>query len=253
MNNTLPPRNHNSPPSDIEYLGENLTLRHIALLRQAEEHIEFVKQIPGEFHVQAEADFTSDFIKKVQTCFKSLEKARAEEKEPFLRQGQFVDTFFGDMKKKLQRVENKAIAPLNLWLQEKAREERALREAEAMMLRKEQEAAMREAAQSSSKPAQEAIVIIDHAITMSEVAKVADIAAAAPLESMSAAQGKFSAAGLKKVWRGEIRNAADLDMQKLKPYFTLPELQKALDRFVKAGGRQCEGAVIIESMEAKVK
>lgn len=245
---------HNKPPSDIDILGESLTLRYISLIRQAEDHIEFVKNIPSQFHVQEEADFVSDFIKKVQTCFKSLEKARTEEKEPFLRQGQFVDDFFKKLKNKLQEVETKAIGPLNMWLAEQARQERAQREQEAEQLKREQEAAMKVVMETPSDTHENSLrEIFDHAITMTEVARAAENIATAPLESMAAAKGKFSAAGLKKVWRGEIRNAADLDLNKLRPHFTLPELQKVLDRFVKAGGRQCEGAVITESMETKVK
>lgn len=255
MNESLPPRNHNVPPSDIEYLGENLTLRHVTLIRKAEEHVEFVKRIPDHFHSQMEADFTSDFIKRVQVCFKDLEKCRAEEKEPFLRQGQFVDTFFRDYKDKLQATEKKALSPLNEWLHEQARAEKARREEEANDLRREREAAIRAAADidRATMTGQEVTETIDHAIIMTEVVKVADAVAAAPLVSMASSRGEYSAAGLQKVWRGEVRDVSQLDMHKLRAHFTLPELQKALNRFVKSGGRQCEGAAITEEIETKVK
>src|SRR5882757_175947 len=83
----LPPKNHNKPPSDVEFLGENLTIRHVSLIRESEKHAALLDKIPAQFTEQMEANFISDFIKDATFCLKSLEDAREEEKRPFLRQG----------------------------------------------------------------------------------------------------------------------------------------------------------------------
>jgi hypothetical protein len=249
------PRNHNNPPSDLQYLEDNLTLRHVALIRQAEDHIKFVANIPAEFSEQNEADFTSDFIKKVQQCQKELERNRKEEKEPFLRQGQFVDTFFMDIGKKLGAVIERANTPLKTFLMKRAQAEQARRDAEVLAMRKEQEEAMRAAAQvnRAAVPVQEVTAIIDHAITMTQVAKTAEAVAAAPIQSMAKSAGKVGATMLKPEWVGTIKDVEALDLHKLRPYIPAGELQKALDRFVKQGGRACEGAEIKEVMGVKTR
>ena len=259
--NDLAPKNHNNPPSDLEILAEQITLRHVAIIRQAEAQIAMADNIPDGLQLgkdatctaEQEASFLTDFVKKIQTVFKELERQRAGEKEPFLRQGQFVDTFFGDMKKKLQVAENKAMAPLNAYMQAKAWEEKYQREIEAEALRQEQAMALRAAGDTSGKQAAEATKIIDHAITMTHAAEVATAAAAAPIQTMAAAKGKVGSAGLRKVWRGTLKDKNGLDLSTLRPYLTEKVLQAALDAFVKAGGRRCEGAVIEEIIETKVK
>ena len=124
---SLPPKSHNNPPSDIEILEDQLALRHVSLMRDADAKNKLAAKIPEVFTAQNEADFVSDFIKEISALQKSLESARKEEKEPFLRQGQFVDKFFGDYIKGLDADIEKAKTPLTVWLKKCAAEEQARR------------------------------------------------------------------------------------------------------------------------------
>jgi hypothetical protein len=244
------PKNHNNPPSETEYLRENLTLRHVQLIRKAEEYIQTAARIPAEFTQDVEASYTTDFLKNLQECTKDLERNREEEKSPFLRQGQLVDSFFNELKMKVAEAGKRAAAVLNAYLQKKAAEEAARRAAEAEQMRLEQLAAHRDVITAMPDKVEAAV---EHATTMNTVAKVAQTIAAQSVTSMATATGKRSVAALKTSWEGTITDVANLDLNKLRPYFTLPDLQKVVDRYVKQGGRQCEGVKITESVGVKVK
>ena len=251
LTDSMPPKNHNNPPSDVEWLGENLTLRNVHAIRAAEGHIEMAERIPDHFTAENEAVFTTDLIKLIDNMMKHLENRRAEEKEPFLRQGQFVDSFFGDLKAKLKKAREKADAPLSDWLQRKARAEKEERERMARDIREQQEAALAAAVKAQGEGRAEAV---DKAVTLTQTAKVADSLAAAPITSMAktvASSGVKS--GLATKWVGTVKDVEQLDLAKLRPFIAAAELQKALDRFVKQGGRVCDGAEIRETVEVKVK
>lgn len=256
----LPPKNHNNPPSDIEMLGETLTLKFVHLMRPCDDKLEIAKKMPGKFTDENEAAYTIDFIKESVGLQKTLERARKQEKDPFLRQGQYVDTFFGEYTDKLQTVIDKAQASLNEWLQRKAKAEQEARDADAKMLREQKEAAFTAAADFAPARAEdgyettaERAQAVEKAIEISQQARVAEAIAAAPLTSMARSVSDTGSAKLATKWVGKIADVEQLDLHKLRPYLTLPELQKALDRFVKAGGRSCDGADIKETLEAKVK
>lgn len=255
-NRELPPKNHNNPPSETEWLGENLTLRHVHIIRAAEGHLAIADNIPAQFTAENEAEYITGFIKLMTNCQKELERRRKEEKEPFLRQGQYVDSFFGDIYEKLANAIVKANRPLSDWLQRKAHAEQEQRNREAEQLRKDQQHALASAATISAGPnpnSEQITAAVDTAVNLTHAVHVAETVAAAPITSMASVATKSGTAGLQTKWVGTIKNVEQLDLHKLRPYLAAAELQKALDRFVKQGGRTCEGAEIKETMDVKVK
>jgi hypothetical protein len=243
----IAPKNHNNPPSDLEMLGESLTLKYVHSMRAAEAHIAMVGQMPDHFTDENEASYTTDLIKLMQNCAKHLEGLRKEEKEPFLRQGQYVDSFFGDYINKLSAAIATAKRPLEDWLLRKAQAEQAQRDADAKLLHEQQAAALaRVAAEATPENIKQ---VIDNAQSV----RVAAALVAQPINTMASTAGRSSRAGLATKWVGTITDIESLDIVKLKPYIAVAELDKALARFVKQGGRQCEGAKIIETTESKVK
>lgn len=257
----LPPKTHNNPPSDLEYLKDNLELRYIHILQEADKYIKIAEHIPAVFTEENEAEYVTDFIKKVDDVAKRLEKSRKEEKDPFLRQGQFVDDFFNTLrfnlgiseKKNTNSVIERAKRPLSDWLQRKANEERLRREAEADLLRKESNEAVKEVAAAVAEEAPAAAIsdAMDHAVTMNQVSRIAEERAVAPIASVST--GALGSAALKTKWIGTIKDIENLDLAKLRPYISLNELQKAVDKYVKAGGRNCDGAEIQETLDVGIK
>lgn len=246
----LPPKNHNSPPSELEILKENLTLRHVHLMRDAEGKNKLADKIPAIFTAQNEADFVSDYIAEIGQIQKSLETARKEEKEPFLRHGQTVDDFFKEYKDKLEDSAVKAKIPLTVWLKKCAAEEQARRDAEAAKLREAAVAAVQQmgmaAVQNIATPDD-----IAKAAQAQDAAIMADKVASAPVVSMAVATGKYSSARLKEEWVGTIADISQIDLEKLRAYIKPEAIQVALNAYVKMGGRDVKGCVI--QKEVKVK
>jgi hypothetical protein len=240
----LPPKNHNSPPSELEILKENLTLRYVHLMRDAEAKNALSAKIPEVFTAQNEADFVSDYIAEIAQLQKSLESARKEEKDPFLRQGQAVDEFFKEYKDNLEDSVGKAKIPLTAWLKKAAAEEQARRDAELKLAKEAAAAAIQH------------VVTADDAEKAVEAQHVADIAqkvAAAPVVSMAAATGKYSKSSLKKEWVGTIVDIGKVDLEKLRAYIKPEAIQVALNAYVKMGGRACDGCLIEETVKVGVK
>jgi hypothetical protein len=259
LSKEMPPKNHNNPPSETEWLGENLTLRHVQAIRAAEAHCDIVNNMPDHFTDESEASYTSDLIKLMGNLGKELERRRKEEKEPFLRQGQFVDSFFGEifdkdakgnLSGKLGSAIKKASLPLQDWLDRKARIEREERERVAKDLIAQQEAVLQRAVVT---PVEQRAAVIEEVADANQAVKVATSIASAPLNSMAKTTGKGSAAALKTIWVGTIKDVDQLDIAKLRAYLPLTELQKAVDRYVKQGGRQLDGCEIKEVTDVKVK
>ncbi len=238
----LPAKNHNNPPSELEILQENLTLRYVHLMRDSEGKIKLSEKIPAEFTAQNEADFVSDYIAEIGHIQKSLETARKEEKEPFLRQGQAVDEFFKSYKDKLDDSAGKAKIPLTNWLKKCAAEEQARRDAKLKL------------AQQAAAEAIKHVVTAEDAVQAVEAQHIAEVAqkvAAAPVVSMAAATGKYSSARLKEEWVGTIADIGAVDLERLRAYIKPEAIQVALNAYVKMGGRECKGCVI--QKEVKVK
>lgn len=240
----LAPKNHNSPPSELELLEQDLTLRHVHLMRDAEARAKLAQNIPEIFTEQNEADFTTDFIKEVTVLQKSLDSARKEEKEPFLRQGQMVDGFFGSYIKSLDESIERAKLPLTAWLKKQAAEEQKRRDAEAARLREEAAKAVQNIVTEQD---------MEKAVQAREESIIANKVAAVPMQTMAAATGKYSKAGLKKEWVGTITDIGKVDLEKLRAYIKPEALQVALNAYVKMGGRDCAGCVIEETVKVGVR
>lgn len=237
----------NNPPSDIELLGESLILKHVSLIRQAQNYVALADRIPEKLSEQDEANFVTDKIKEMMSCVKSLESTRKEEKEPFLRQGQYVDTFFNDEKVKLENAINKANLPLGNFLKEQAAIEQKRRDDEAATLHKAAQDAMANAVMSPS------VDSMEQAVISKGVADFAVKVASVPVQTMAVAKGNYSTASLKKEWVGTITDIANIDIEKLKPYIKVDALQVALNTYIKMGGRECKGCTIEETITTKVK
>lgn len=244
LSDILPPKTHNMPPSDIELLEETLSIRYVHLMRDAEDKIALADKVPEQLSEQNEASFISDYISEIVILQKSLESARKEEKDPFLRQGQTVDEFFKKYKDKLESSINKVKIPLTVWLKKCAEEEKMRREAEAAKARAEAEKAIKHVVTADDAA---------QAIATQEAAIIANKAAAAPIISMAVSSGKYSKSTLKKEWVGTITDLQKVDLEKLRAYIKPEALQIALNAYVKMGGRSCEGCLIEETVKVGVK
>lgn len=253
--NTTPvaTKGHNNPPSELQILEEQLTVKNIHMMRVADDWIAIANQMPENFTEEMEAEYTTDLIKKMQLRAKDFERRRVEEKEPFLRQGQFVDSFFTEYKDKLQAAIDKAAGPLARWLTKKKEAEQAARDADAKLLQEMQASATQTLiAIPEEAPEEQKAQAIQHLVDTSQASRTAQAIAATPI-SVTATGKSGSKGALKTVWVGTIQDTQQLDLHKLRPYITVKALEEALARFVKQGGRQCDGAEIKEVTDVKVK
>jgi len=246
---------HNNPPSDAETLKESLQEKHGKLLSRANELFTAADRIPEVFASDEEAQKAGDFIKQITACSKSLEAERVSEKEPYLTLGRVVDGFFKNYTDILLKAKNKASRPLDAYVKQKAEEERKQRQEEAERLRKQaEEQATAAAALSTAKMDDLADKALNQAvITEQQANKVEASIAAKPAELASVRGEMGSLASLRTRWVGEVIDRESLDIEKLRHHIPLDALQKALNSFITAGGRELKGAKIYEKTETVVR
>ena len=246
---------HNSPPTDAEILQSSLADKHEKLLGSAAKLLDAADRIPSVIENDEGAGKVSDYIKLVMGAKKNLEAERVNEKEPYLTLGRVVDGFFKKTTYLLDGAKAKAQRPLDAWLRQKAAEESARRRAEAEKLRQDAEAAAEAAAAlERAKMQPEANKAFEQAqITEQAAAKVEASAMVKPAELSRSRSDAGAVASLRTVWVGELLDVGALDLETLRHHINPVDLQKAVNSFVRAGGRELAGVKIFERSEAVVR
>lgn len=135
----------NNPPSDADVFEQKMREQYPETFSFAERLLKASDRIPTQVDDDDTAGKVSDFIKQVKSAQKSLDAARVEEKEVYVRGGRMVDGMFKNWTEKLKTLVNSAAEPLAEYQKKKEDEERRRREEEAQRKREEAEAALREA------------------------------------------------------------------------------------------------------------
>lgn len=250
----LPSLKHNNPPSDAEILQNRLRDENAQSLQHAKQLIDAAERMP-EIDSDDSAKKASDYIKQVMARRKALESARVNEKEPFLSLGRVVDGFFKSVTDQLDIAQSKAKRPLDAYLKAKEDENRRriAKEAEDKRIAAEAQAAAAQALEAANRP-QEAEAMMQRAATSESAAfKLEGKADAKPAEMARTRSDTGSVATLRTRTVGEITDIAQLDLETLRHHISPDALQKALNSFVSAGGRELRGAVIKEISEAVVR
>lgn len=249
------PLHHNNPPSDAEILQQALQDNNAALLAHADALAEAANRIPAEITDDETAGRASDYIKQVTAAAKKLEAVRVSEKEPFLQQGRLVDGFFKKIDLALAEAKQKALRPLDAFTKRKAEDERKRLRDEAEAARAKAEA---EQAAAAVLEQQNAITAADDMLTQATItdigaARLEKLAEAKPAE-MSRTRGDEGAlASLRTVWVGELENIGALDLEVLRHLISPDAYQKAINAYVRAGGRELRGAKIFEQSTTVVR
>lgn len=248
------PIGHNNPPTDAEALQQKLRDDHDKPLGRAQELVEATARLP-EITDQESAGKVSDFIKQVTGCRKNLEAIRVNEKEPYLTLGRVVDGFFKTVTDSLDVAKAKAERPLGVFLKQQADAERRRREEEARIAReKAEEDALAAAALQRANQTDSAAVMLDQAVANEAVAEKLEHAAEAKPAELAKSRGTSGAlASLRTVWAGELVDVNALDLEVLRHHIAPADLQKAVNSYVRAGGRVLAGAKIFEKSEAVVR
>lgn len=250
---------HNQPPSEIEILRQKLAEETAALAKRRDDLLAGVARAPLTIEDEETCGKVADLIKLITACHKSAETMRVGRKEPFLEAGRAVDGFFKKITEPLEKAKDSVQKRLTAYQRQKAEEERRRREDEARRAAEEAER-QRKAAEEAAKTI-ETEEHLDAAIGADALArqKTADAieaqrAADAKAAELSRTRGDYGAvASLRTVWVGEIEDRDALDLDALRPHLSLDAFQKAVNAFVRAGGRSLRGAKIYESQTTQVR
>lgn len=246
---------HNNPPSDQEIVRESLETRTEDLRARHDELLAAVDRMPSSCDDDETAGKFGDMIKLITACAKSLEAKRVDEKEPYLTLSRVVDGFFKRYTDNLASAKIKVSRPLEVFLKRKEDERRRAAAEEAARQRAEAERVAAEAAAlAAAKMNDLANQTMNEAIRIDEQAIKSEKLAEAKPSELARTRGDYgSLATLRTVWVGEIIDRDSLDRDSLWPYIPAEALQKAVNAFVRAGGRELRGAKIFEQSSAQVR
>lgn len=246
---------HNNPPTDEDALRDTLTTRSEDILKRAEELADAADRMPGEIADDPTKNKFVDYLAIATAAAKNLEAARVNEKEPYLKLGRFVDGFFGTRRDRLDAAKAKANKILTAYLRkleaqerEREREEKRIKdEAAAQALRDAQ------ALEAQGKTAQAEEKITQAVIHEAEANKAGERAEGKASDLVRARGTAGNTAGLRTTWVGKVDDRAQLDIESLRSHIPADALQKALNSFIAAGGRELRGATIQQETKAVVR
>lgn len=238
---------HNNPPSDVEILKAKLTEANAEAIAYAEKLIAKADVIPQDLDDETSQKVTDyeDLCKKV---IKNMEATRTKEKEPFLSQGRVVDSFFGDIMDRVKAAKNKANVIQTKYLQKKAAAEKAERDRIAKEQAEEAARLKKLADEEAAKNAPQAEAIQQAAASQQQVAEKAEKAANVKASAMAVSRGSSTGArsSLRTEWVGTLTDQATVDLETLRHHLSPADIQKAINSYVRAGGRDLAGAEIKE-------
>lgn len=238
---------HNQPPSDLDIVQYRLSVQEIEI----QESLDAVTSTPVPEVIEDElvAGQITERLKSLKGVRKRVEAAHKEVKAPYWECCGAVDSWKKKLEAKLEEHERKAVKPLDTYLAKKAQEERERRLAFAKQQQEEADRLAEEARKHQAAGIAETAIELATASAQAEATAERVAASAVTKKSNELAKSYSetgSSASQRVAWVGEIIDLAAIDLEKLRPYFTHAEIEKALKAFVRNGGRECAGALIEE-------
>lgn len=186
-------------------------------------------------------------VPTLRTGIGRVKELRDEHKRPHLDANALYQSFFGGYETRIEAVKTELERRGGAYLKKKAaaeaarlaaveaaaRVEQATHETTAIIAAKENKPEEMKAAATQAREAETRAVTAGAAAT----AKPADLART---------KTETGTATLKTAWIGKVVNFATIDIVKLRPYLAPAHIEQALRAFVKAGGRECDGATITQ-------
>lgn len=165
-----------------------------------------------------------------------FDRAREAEKRPYLEAGRVVDAFFKSLTSRVERAKGSLEGIATAYLNKKAAEERRKRDEEARRLREEADRKAEEARKAAAAAAPSAtpsiIPAMNEATQAQARAENAEAAAGAKPADLARTRTEGGTATLVDDWQFEITNYDEIDLNKLRPYFSRPDVEKAIRRHV---------------------
>jgi hypothetical protein len=242
---------HNQAPSDIEIVAQRL-LEQEATLSSG---MKFMP-VPEVIADEQESGRVTDAIKGVANLIRKVADIHKSVKEPYLECGRACDGWKKRMEGELEIVKAGFAKPLNAFLEKKAAEERA-RQIEAARVERERAEALAAEAAAHEKAGitDTATELMDAALDTEAMAeRMEDKVYTAPPSQLTKSRSIYGAtASQKLVWSGEIENISAIDLNQLRNHFGLDAIQKAINAFVRDGGRKLDGVQITQKSQLSVR
>jgi hypothetical protein len=250
---------HNEPPLDANPIQDRLNEDHSDLISRMNDLIEAQERVP-ECDDDSAAKKIGDYLKQLSSCIKDANGRRVQEKEIYLEGGRRVDGFFKDVKDTLGTIKTKCNASLTAYQKEVAKQERIALAARAEADAKAAAEAAAEAAEAleiatSDANLENAVEKEEEAIEAAEVASVSEKAAEQSAADLSRTRSKSggSVSSLVTFWTFRDFSKDNIDLEKLRPFLTDADIEKALKACIRAGCREIQGATIFEDQKSIVR
>lgn len=251
MRQAIPMMGHNNPPSDMEIVAERLSDRE----KELRSKMNFI-EAPETIADEQEAGRITDAIKGAKGFVKQVADIHESVKKPYLECGRAVDAWKKRLENELNAVIDNYAKPLNAFLEKRAKEERE-RQIEAARIERERAEALAAEAQAHAEAGIDdtANELLDAAISSEIMAdRMEDkVYTATPSQLAKTRSITGASASQRLVWVGEIKNISAIDLNKLRAYFTTEAIQKAINAFIRDGGRDLGGVTIEQRPQLSVR
>lgn len=240
---------HNMPPTETEILQGKLDDKSIEI----NEAILSATKLPLPDTISDDkiAGEVTERIKNLTRIKKAIEEAHKNVKAPFWECCKTADKWKNSQEIEIKKLVSLASIPLNAHLD---RKEQAERDRQHEIARVERENADRLAAEAqahqNAKIEDVAEELLNEAVKSEEIADRIELNVmhARPGELAKSRSSFGSTASRKQAWVGRIKSMSGIDLEKLRPYLNEEAIQKALNAYIKNGGRECAGAEIKEEI-----
>jgi hypothetical protein len=245
-----------------EGVAERLELDYAELMRNAAAAIEDTEALPQVIETSADVEPIASAMKKLRDIGARAEAHRKAEKEPYLRAGDAVYAFFTKRLVEPIGIRYKQLnARLDAFKQLQLAEERARREAEAAIARKQQAEAqrLRDEAEAAARRARSAETVefraaeasrarieLDMAVARAEQKALATMASSSAMVRERFEGERSGHVGMRKTPLVMIEDVRKLDLELLRPHFKEEHLLLALKGWARSTGYQQEmpGAIV---------
>lgn len=260
MTALVPASGKNAPADDTELLRERLLETASPLISRYEQLQAAFEDAPEIIADEKTNGKVADLARQISACRKNAEAMRVAEKEPHMAASRAVDGFFKNtLLDKLDGLFRTLEKRITIFQRAKAEKERLAREAEARRLKdiaekEAEEAAKKAAAMQTPVELGDALKAEDQAKQTAADAAAAAVTASASNAELSRTRGDQGAvASLRTFWDFRDLDRAKIDLEALRPYLTVADIEKALRGAIKAGCRKINGAEIFENTATTIR
>lgn len=248
---TTAPIGHNNPPSEIEILKEKLSEKENELRKTMK-----FEEVPNEIIDEQHAGKITETIKSIKRFIGQVADIHKDVKAPHLKCGRAVDAWKKKMDRELEIINADYIKPLTAFLELKAKQDRDRQLEAARIERERAEAlALEAAAHAEAGINDTADELLETAVGVEIMADrmMEKVCTATPNQLFKSRSDNGATASQSLIWEGEIENISAIDFNQLRKYFTIPEIQKAINAAIRDGVRSLDGVRIGQTTKLNIR